>query len=296
MHILVRASQQCVANPIVPTPRSKNRHLVAGLALPIALLMLMTACAPAPVGAVPTPPSQSNTPPPASSEASESPTATQSSEPAPEVITNTLTDKDGYRSRVDVTSMSISADSDVSSQKPGQAMIYVTLGADATITNLTTGHNLTSTGAIDLAPAWKNNSIVCSKPVQELARGAFEALTIGGDYYGAPKFCALSALMGTGQGVKSLAPQQTTSLIFAQNPAAPGGGNPAEKVLVPEKNFEQVETALKHPDFWILMRYIGDYDVTNVDGVCRDSSGISAVVATTRGGAGLCTKVRTDKG
>ncbi len=245
-----------------------------------------TPTAPAPASSVAAPPEPSDS-------ASPTPRATPG-----ETLSNILTNADGYRTQVEVTNMRVSTTSDVEDQKPGQALVTVYLSADATLTNLTPKHNVGSSGTLGVLPGWTRKSVICSASVQEAASSSFEAITIGGANQWndeATEFCILKGLWAAPENKGTLAPNESRPLQLAQHLASAGGGYPPEYVQVPEKSLERVEAALNKPDFWIMMRYIGDYDVTNADGVCRDSSGGIAVVATTSVGKGLCARVVTDK-
>ena len=234
---------------------------------------------------------------PATPEPSDIVTPSESVTPAGETLSNILTDDAGYRTRAVVTNMQVSTTSDVANQKPGRAEVTVQLSADAVLTNLTPKHNVTSSGTLGVLPAWKRKSPPCAASVRQAARSSFEAITIGGANQWndeATEFCVLRGLWAAPGKNGALEPNESRSLALAQNLASASGGYPPERVQVPEENLERVEAALNKPDFWIMMRYIGDYDVTNADGVCRDSSGAIAVVATTAGGKGLCSRIVTD--
>lgn len=234
---------------------------------------------------------------PATPEPSDMATPSESVPVAGEKLSNVLTDDAGYRTRVVVTNMQVSTTSDVANQKPGRAEVTVQLSADAVLTNLAPKHNVTSSDILGVLPAWKRKSPPCAASVRQAARSSFEAITIGGANQWndeATEFCVLRGLWAAPGKNGALEPNESRSLALAQNLASASGGYPPERVQVPEENLERVEAALNKPDFWIMMRYIGDYDVTNADGVCRDSSGAIAVVATTAGGKGLCSRIVTD--
>ncbi|MFT3971438.1 MAG: hypothetical protein QM695_14480 [Micropruina sp.] len=215
-----------------------------------------------------------------------------------EVLTNVLTDSDGYRTRVGVSNLQVWTEHDVANQKPGLAQVSVYLSAEGAVTNLTRGRTLKGVGTVTVLPAWKAGSILCSSKIQRTAAASFETITIVGRNIwknGADSFCALQGLRGDSFKLGSVEYQQTRPLPMTQYRVGFQDRNAPWGVSVPEDQLKRAEAAFKQPDFWLMLRSVDDDTASDVDGACKGVGGLFVVVATTPQGSGLCARVITDR-
>ena len=269
--------------------------LVASVCAGGVLCALLAACSAVPV---PTSPVMTS-PPPVVATDPPVPAPSDTGAPPGEVLTNVLTDSDGYRTRVEVSNLQVSTEHDVANQKPGLAQVSVYLSAEGKLTNLTRGHTLKGVGTVTVLPVWKAGSILCSPKIQRTAAASFETITVVGRNIWrnrADSFCALQGLRGDSFKLGSVEYQQTRPLPMAQYRVGFQDRNSPWGVSVPEDQLKRAEDAFKQPDSWFMLRSIDDDTASGVDGACKGGvGGLVVVVATTPQGSGLCARVITDR-
>lgn len=197
-------------------------------------------------------------------------------------------DEDGYRTKIEVTNMTIQTETDIEDQKPGLAKISIEMQAEGTFTNLTSGHSA-SIGQVQVLPAWRANSIVCTDATRKASSQAWRSVEVAGKdvwHTETDKFCAIEGMVRTDMNAGKIAPEASRTLDLMTYRAV--------EPIVPEKSLIKLDQAFQQPDFWILLRPTGGFRSNGKAGTCW-SDVVFSVVDVTSGGKGMCVLVDTDR-
>lgn len=257
---------------------------------PLAFLFLswcLAACSGGAAPATTSPPGYATASAPTIPVATRVPTPTASAVVGPS-LSNILVDEDGYRTKVEVSNMTVTTQTDIENQKPGYAQVSLTLHAKATFTNLTEGRKA-SIGLVEVLPAWRIKSPVCGSSTRRATPQFWQSVTVAGKnvwHDESTDFCAMLGVAPDVMKVGRLEPEESSSHdLDATRAIAP---------VIPEKSLASLEVLFREPDFWILLRPTEQFRSNGKTGACF-SNDVFTVVDVTPGGQGFCVRVKTDK-